>query len=82
MIKPTIGRTVLFNNGSAQRVPATICFVHSDDIINIGGFTSNGTPFARTSIKLCQNDEECQKNDAEWMPYQKQQAGGTENTAD
>lgn len=82
MIIPTIGRIVLFNDGSTQRVPAMICCVHSDTCINIGGFTQNGAPFSCTSIILCQDDDECHVNCAEWMPYQKQRAAEKVETSE
>lgn len=75
MIKPTIGRVVLFNDGlSIQRVPALICYVNSDERINIGGFSADGTPFSSINVYLCQGSEECSFGEAEWMPYQKEQA--------
>ncbi len=74
MIKPTIGRVVLFNDGiSIQRVPALITYVHSDECINIGGFDQNGAPFSRTSVNLIQDDQNCYVGSAEWMDYQKGQ---------
>lgn len=78
MIEPTIGRVVLFNDGTAQRVPASICFVHPNGLINIGGFNEVGIPFNRTGVTLRQDDEICLTGDAEWMPYQKGQAKKTE----
>lgn len=76
MIKPTIGRVVLFNDGvSDQRVPALISYVHGDTCINVGGFDQNGQPFSHTSVVLCQEEgDECNVGCAEWMPYQKTQA--------
>lgn len=79
MIKPTIGRMVLFNDGASdQRVPAQICYVHSDTCINIGGFDQGGMPFSRTGVDLIQDDEACHIGAAEWMDYQKSQAEKTE----
>lgn len=79
MIKPTIGRVVLFNDGmSDQRVPALITYVHSDDKINIGGHNKCGSPIAQTDVHLCQEGEVCQKYQAEWMIFQKGQAKKTE----
>lgn len=75
MIKPTIGRVVLYNDGnSSQRVPAFITYVWSDNMINIGGFDFNGDAFGQTSVHLCKDNEECFIGQAEWMPYQKEQA--------
>ena len=78
MIEPTIGRVVLFNDGqSDQRVPAIICYVWSNEMINIAGFDCNGNTFNRTSVTLIQEGD-CPVGSAEWMPYQKGQAAKTE----
>jgi len=78
MIKPTIGRVVLFkrNREQEQAMPALISYVHSDTMINIGGFDSNGIPFSQTSVTLVQGDTPVPETGfyAEWMPYQKEQA--------
>lgn len=75
MIKPTIGRVVLYKDpDSEQPVPALITYVYSDRMINIGGFNKHGTPFCRTSVTLCQDDERPDNYDAFWMPYQKEVA--------
>jgi hypothetical protein len=73
MISPTIGRVVLVNVGAAQPHPALVCFVHSDRLINVGGFDGNGQPFAATDLVLLQDDDEppAEGSYAEWMPYQK-----------
>ena len=78
MIKPTIGRVVLIHRGkSDQAEPALICYVHSDTLINVGGFDSNGAPFAETSLTLIQTDTEpVPEKYASWMPYQKAVAAG------
>jgi len=84
VIKPTIGRVVLVQRrpGSTditQAEPALISYVWSDTMINVGGFDHNGTPFAFTSLRLLQDDEEAPEHCyAEWMPYQKGQAAKTE----
>ncbi len=84
MIKPTIGRVVLVQRrpGStdpSQAEPALVSYVWSDTLINVGGFDHNGAPFAHTSLKLLQDDEEAPEHAyAEWMPYQKGQAAKTE----
>jgi len=75
MIKPTIGRVVLYNDGvSDQRVSAQIAYVHSDTLINIGGIDKEGNHFAARYVFLCRENDECLAGHAEWMPYQKQQA--------
>lgn len=85
MIRPTVGRVVLvrrFNPDltpvSYQPEPALVSYVHSDSLINVGGVDANGKPFAITSLRLLQDDDEVDHpvGDAyaEWMPYQKQKA--------
>lgn len=84
MIKPTIGRVVLINkrikNSGTQAEPALVCYVHSDTVINVGGMSSMGEPFALVSIKLLQDDEVAPEKGAyaEWMPYQKAVANNTQ----
>ncbi len=93
MIKPTVGRVILFHagahqhvcslhaDGTRQPVPALITAVHSDTLINIGGFDANGVPFAATSVQLVQPGEQEPNDDtsfAYWMDYQKGQAAKTE----
>lgn len=83
MIKPTIGRVVLFHPGVdfkgcvavvGNPLPALISHVWSDSCINIGGFDANGVPFAATSVFLHQGDgDRPGAQFAEWMPYQKVQ---------
>ena len=85
MIRPTVGRVVLvhrFNPDltpvSDQPEPALVSYVHSDSLINVGGVDANGKPFAITSLRLLQYDDEVGHpvGDAyaEWMPYQKMKA--------
>jgi hypothetical protein len=86
VIVPSIGRVVWFwpIEPVDQPYAALVTYVHSDRLINVGGFTANGEPFARTSIKLRQDgDPEAApfpvrgvEAYAEWMPYQKQVASG------
>lgn len=73
MIKPTIGRVVLFNGKSEQRNPAMVCFVHSDTEVNLVVFSETGIPCAKQHVTLIQ-DGECPIGSCEWMPYQKEQA--------
>ena len=79
MIKPTIGRVVLlFRRTLTEPIPALVCHVWNDHLINVGGFDGNGVPIAFTSVTLVQGDEERPKSEywAEWMPYQKAVASG------
>lgn len=79
MIKPTIGRVVLYNDGlSDQRVPMLITYVHSGGRVNLGGFDQFGKPMQASSVRICSDGEDCRKFTAEWMPYQKGQAKKTE----
>jgi hypothetical protein len=82
MIKPTIGRVVLFKRADApnQEFPAIICYVHSDRMVNLAIWDANGNPVPQTSVSLLQDDDR-PAGDAfwcEWMPYQKGQAAKTE----
>lgn len=87
MIKPSIGRVVLVHRGqsaqfeAAQAEPALISYVHSDRMINVGGFDRNGAPFAATSLQLLQDDDTPTNPNyyAEWMPFQKEQAAKHED---
>ena len=78
MIKPTIGRVVLFHPSYPhyQPNPALVSYVHGDRCINVGGFDSNGVPFSACSVQLLQDDDIAPSDFsyAEWMPYQKEQA--------
>lgn len=73
MIKPTVGRVVLlFRSGLEDPVPALICRVWGDRMINVGGFDENGSPIAHASVVLVQDGDERPNAPAwaEWMPYQ------------
>lgn len=83
MIAPTIGRVVLFTPNrnaypdNTQPWPALICFVHSDSIINVAGFTNEGAAFSGVNIPLLQSDSDTRPIDsgyAAWMPYQQAKA--------
>jgi len=81
MIKPTVGRVVLVHQSgrSDQPEPALITYVWNDRLINVGGFDHNGKPFANTSLRLLQDEDEQKFGvHASWMPYQKDQAAKTE----
>lgn len=86
LIKPTIGRVVLFypagHSREAQPLPALITYVHSDTMINVGGFDQNGNPVAATSMQLVPAGEPLPLTGscATWMPYQAAQAAKAEPT--
>jgi len=75
MIKPTVGRVVLFNAGEDQPYAASIAYVHDDETINIGGIDSHGVPFNEQFIHLVQDsDKEAIPGECYWMAYQQAQA--------
>ncbi len=91
MIAPTIGRMVhVWKNGAYldgaivqvdQPLSGQIVYVHTDRMINVAGFDANGDVFRLTSVALMQDGDA--KPDggqpyAEWMPFQKGQAGKTD----
>jgi len=90
MIKPTIGRVVWFwpdpsmptlsgIESAAQPFTASICYVHDDDTISVGGFRHDGRTFVATMIPLYHGEgPRPLVPHAEWMPYQKGQAAKTE----
>ena len=89
IIKPTVGRVVLYNPGpneqglarnGNQPMVGLVATVWSDTCINIAGFDANGIPFNRTSVLLIQDGVPIPSGGmyAEWMPYQKGQAAKTE----
>jgi hypothetical protein len=83
MIKPTVGRIVLFYPAPDSDRPrvgndphaAIITAVWGDACINLSVFDANGTPYAQTSVLLVQEGEPKPSwAYAEWMPYQIGQA--------
>jgi hypothetical protein len=86
MIKPTVGRVVLYYrhgktqfDANEQPEAATVAYVHSDTMINLSIVDHNGVQFPATSVFLYQGDgDRPQGSYAEWMPYQKGQAAKTE----
>lgn len=82
MITPTIGRIIYVRNRWASGVqknpePAIIVHVHSDRLINVAGWASDGGSFIAHALPLIQDGEEAPSYTyAEWMPYQKSVAKG------
>lgn len=75
MIKPTVGRVVLFNAGEDQPHAAMIAKVIDDETINIGGFDERGVHFNEQNVHLVQDpDKKAGIREAYWMPYQHDQA--------
>ncbi len=85
MIRPSIGRVVLYNPspedpggvapGDGQQA-AIICYVFSDTLVNLVVFDPSGVPYARTAVYLLQEGNHAFRPFAEWMPYQKAVAKG------
>jgi hypothetical protein len=89
MIKPTIGRVVLYYPGnevatslgmtvlSEQPMDAHVVHVWDDRLVNLAVFDHAGKPWALGSVKLLQDGDDkpnAGESYAEWMPYQKGQA--------
>jgi hypothetical protein len=80
MIKPTIGRVVLYrHSASPKEYAAIVADVHSDELITICAFDHNGIPSPVREITLWQGEGAPPTHPyCEWMPYQKGQAAKTE----
>jgi hypothetical protein len=84
MIKPTVGRVVLYyTNGKTQfdaneqPEAATVAYVHSDTMVNLSVVDHNGVQYGVRRVFLYQGEgERPLLSYAEWMPYQKQVAAG------
>lgn len=53
-MKPTIGRTVLFHPTAGVTQAAVVAYVHSDTMVNLAVFDSNGVASGATSVQLVQ----------------------------
>ena len=93
MIKPTVGRVVLFTpavsdlpadklcQNGIQPLAAIIVYVWSDTCVNLAVFDANGQSHSRTSVPLLDLNDETRQGMSyfcEWMPYQVGQAAKTE----
>ncbi len=89
MIRPTVGRVVLFTPstlvGEAVQAyghpcAAIVTHVWSDRMVNLTVFSADGKSYARTSVALIQDDDAKSERGyyCEWMPYQTGQAAKTE----
>lgn len=86
MIEPTVGRIVWLyeasgaNHDLQQPFAASVVFVWSPRIINVGYFDHDGNVHSLRSVTLLQDEDA--KPDGQafacWMPYQKGQAAKTE----
>lgn len=79
MIKPTVGRSLLYFNPKIGTRPCTaqIAYVHHDALLNVGYLDYDGSHHSDTHVPLVQ-DGEPQPKEAycTWMPYQNQVAKG------
>jgi hypothetical protein len=93
LIKPTVGRVVLFAPGAAplfggvfvtpgdgQPCAALVARVWHDRCVNLAVFDANGVSFSFTSVRLLQEDDVAAEGEmhARWMDYQKGQAAKAE----
>ncbi len=89
MIKPTIGRVVLFRPNGACGTPfvvndtttpcdAHVAYVWNDRMVNLAVTDHSGMAHNFTSVRLLQDDEAPPTVGyyCEWMPYQKDVASG------
>ena len=75
-MKPSIGRIVLFHPWPEVTQAAIVTYVHSDTMVNLTVFESDGTTSGKTSVQLVQPGEPKPEFGfyCEWMPYQVDQA--------
>lgn len=75
---PTIGRVVLFKHSDSdndQMHPAIVCFVWSDNLVNLSVSNGNGEKYGITSIEFFHGHvDDCPVNSCCWMPYQQKLA--------
>jgi hypothetical protein len=82
MIKPTVGRVVLFWRDLERRVDgeqpeaAMVTFVHDDRLVNLVVHSHDGESWGQTHVQLLQDDDAppARNHFAEWMPWQLGQA--------
>jgi hypothetical protein len=81
VITPTVGRIVWYKEAgfadeTHQPNAAIVTYVWSDVLVNLAVFSENGIRFAKTSVRLLQDDETSEGHGewCEWMPFQKDQA--------
>jgi hypothetical protein len=87
VIKPSVGRVVLYyphgktdKETGSQPYAASVAYVHSDRLINIGYINHNGEHGHETSVALLQPGDPTPDvgRFCEWMPYQIGQAAKSE----
>lgn len=87
MITPTNGRIMWYQPGNylngivqhdaSKPLPAMVCHVWGDHMVNLDVVDSNGTHHARTSVPIVQDGSPYTAGPspyAQWMPYQVGQA--------
>jgi hypothetical protein len=91
VIEPTPGRVVWyrpkadevgpagFTLDGSQPLAAFIAFVHSSTSVNLGVLAATGEIIGRVSVPLVQ-DRDATEGECEWMPFQKGQAGKTDES--
>lgn len=86
MIHPTHGRVVWYSPGQADEFTgspvcaALVCHVHTDRLVNLAVFDTNGHAHSRQNVTLLQEEDLATPGEAyaAWMPYQAGQAAKTE----
>ncbi len=87
MIKPSVGRVVLYRPGMADNLvkhgleplAAIVACVHTDRMVNLVVFDANGHPHSKTSVALAQPGEPKPEGSfCHWMEYQIGQAAKAE----
>ena len=87
MIKPTVGRVVIFKtrDNPDDEFAAIVCRVWNDRKVNLAVFDGIGNVISRIAVRLLQDDDHpadgastLDKYWCQWMPYQKGQAAKTE----
>ena len=84
MIKPSVGRIVLYraagSDPAADPHAALVVGVIDDRTVNLAIFNADGAHYQGTAVPLLQDDDQPPEGQgyAEWMPFQKGQAGKTE----
>lgn len=93
MIQPTVGRQAWFWRAGAvlptdditlsdQPEAATVCYVHTDRLVNLQVIDHNGHARPIAEVQLRQPEDDVPKTQfCEWMPYQKGQAAKAEQLA-
>jgi hypothetical protein len=75
VIYPTLGRVVRFHPGTGVTHTAIITHVHSETMVNLAAFDSNGKAYSQTSVELVQAGRDAPEFSTwcEWMPFQQVQ---------